>query len=63
MKGTLAIFASRRQRMPTLLLTNPIRDPLPVMLARRAQRVGNRSAGAAQEYEARHLELAKGRKA
>jgi hypothetical protein len=62
MKGTLASFISRRQRLPVLVLTNPIRDPLPVMLARRAQRVGNRSAQAAREYEARHLELARGKK-
>jgi hypothetical protein len=58
MKGTLSKFI-RRLTAPQ---PHPIRDPLPVMLARRAQRVGNRSAQAAREYEARHLELARGKK-
>lgn len=58
MKGTLARFINRLARQQP----GPILDPLSVLLARRAQRVCNRSADAAKRYEARHLALARGRK-
>ena len=50
-------FKSRRTRLPVLILTNPIRDAFPVLVARRAQRICNRDRGAATRYERAHLSL------
>lgn len=51
------LFRSRRTSLPVLSLTNPIRDPFLVLIARRAQRICNRDRAAAQRYEAAHLAL------
>lgn len=52
-------FTTRRTRLPVLVLTPAMRvaDPLPVLIARRAQRVNNRDRAAAENYERRHLAL------
>jgi hypothetical protein len=52
-------FKSRRARLPVLVLTNPVQDAFPVMIARRGLRLHNRDARAARRYEDAHKALKK----
>lgn len=56
-----ATFTSRRKRLPVLVLTDPVQDDFPVMIARRGLRLHNRSREGAAKYERQHTILARGR--